>query len=181
MTKSERDELAKILKARARLANRVVEQRAAELLANAERQLAAEYKITDNAWRELTTTAQQAVREADAEIARRCRVLGIPEEFRPGLALSWYRRGENADKDRRAELRRVALTRIDAMAKSARVTIETTALDGLTQLAAGALESAEARKFLASMPTVEVLMPALDVSTLGPLALPSRDQEDVTA
>jgi len=174
MTKGERDELSKILKARARLAGRVVEQRAAELLAEAEQQLATIYKVNDQAWRELTATSQQTVREADAELARRCRTLGIPEEFRPRLMLGWSGRGENADRERRAELRKVAQTRIAAMARSARVAIETQALDGLTQLAAGALESDAARAFLAAMPTPEALMPALDVKMLGPLALPTR-------
>jgi len=58
------------------------------------------------------------------------------------------------------------------MAQQARVAIETTELDGLAKLAAGALESARAQEFLASLPAVEVLMPKLDVSALGPLALP---------
>ena len=169
MTKGEREELSKLLKARSRLAGRVVDQRAAELLADAETQLAKEYKIDDAAWSTLTAEAKNVVRDADKEIARRCRALGIPDEFRPGLDLMWYRRGENALKERRAELRKVAQTRIHAMAAAARVEIETKALDGLTLLAQGALESAEARAFLSSMPTVEALMPALDVSALGPM------------
>jgi hypothetical protein len=177
MRKAERDELAKILKARARVAKSTVDQRAAVLLADAEQQLAARYKINAPLWADLTIAAEQAVETADAELAKRCRALGIPEEFRPGLHFSWYGRGENAEKNRRAELRKVAQTRIDAMAQAARVAIETRTLDGLTQLAAGALESAEAQAFLASMPTIEALMPALDVSSLGPLALP-RTGED---
>jgi hypothetical protein len=181
MTKGERDELSKILKARARLAGRVVEQRSAELLAEAEQQLATVYKVNDEAWRELTATAQQTIREADAELARRCRTLGIPEEFRPGLRLGWYGRGENADKARRAELRKVAQSRIEAMAKAARVAIETRALDGLTKLAAGVLESDAARAFLAAMPAAEALMPALDVTTLGPLALSAKRAESLIA
>ena len=176
MTKADRDELARLIKARVRVAKSVVEQRAAALLADAERQLATRYKIDDAAWVDLTEAATQAVRDADAELARRCRALGIPEEFRPGLTVSWWGRGENGLSERRTELRRVARTRIDAMAKQARVAIETKALDGLEMLAAGALESAAAREFLASMPTVDTLMPALDISALGPLALPQRHE-----
>jgi hypothetical protein len=67
------------------------------------------------------------------------------------------------------------------MTKQALVTIETKALDGQTLLAAGALESEEAKAFLASMPTVEALMPALDVASLGPLALSARPEESVTS
>jgi hypothetical protein len=174
INKGEREELAKILTARERVAKSVVEQRAAELLADVEQQLAARYTISDDAWHDLTAAAKAAVQAADAEIARRCQSLGIPETFRPSLDLSWYSRGENADKKRRDELRRVAKTRIDALAKKALVVIQTRSLDGRTLLAAGALESDEARAFLASMPTVEALMPVIDVSALGPLALPQH-------
>jgi hypothetical protein len=172
MTKRERDELGKILKGRARVAPRVVDQRAAELLADVEQQLATKYKIDDGAWRDLTATADQVVKEADAELAGRCRDLGIPEAFRPELNLHWYSRGENADGKRRAELRRVAQTRIQALATQARTTIETKALDGLTLLAQGALASEEAKAFLAAMPSIDALMPMLDLGTLDPLALP---------
>ena len=174
ISKADREELAKILTARERVAKSVVEQRAAELLADVEQQLAARYTISDEAWRDLTDAAKKVIGEADAEIARRCQVLGIPETFRPSLELSWYSRGENADKKRRAELRLVAETRIDALAKKALVVIKTKSLDGRTLLAAGALESAEARAFLAAMPTVETLMPAIDVTALGPLAIPQH-------
>jgi hypothetical protein len=174
--KSERDELVKILKGRARVAQRVVDQRAAELEAHVEQQLAAKFTVDDAAWRDLTATAAQVVEEADAELARRCRDLAIPEEFRPQLSLGWYSRGENADAKRRAELRKVALARIDALAKQARVEIETKALDGQTLLARGALESAEAQAFLAAMPTVEALMLALDVAQLGLLTPPRRSE-----
>ena len=171
MAKGERDELAKILKARARLANRVVEQQAAKLQADVEQQLSSRYKIGEMAWADLTLAASKAVEQADAELAKRCRALGIPEEFRPSLTISWYGRGENADGKRRTELRTLAARRIEAMAAEARVAIEMAALDGLTHLTTGALASDEARAFLEAMPTVERLMPRLDVAALGPLAL----------
>lgn len=172
MNKSDREELAKILKARARLAHRLVEQQAAKLEADVEQQLSSRFKIDDSAWADLTLTTTQVMEEADAELAKRCRARGIPEEFRPSLNVSWYGRGENADSKRRAELRTLAARRIEAMAAEARVAIETAALDGLTQLTTGALASDEARAFLEAMPTVERLMPRLDVAALGPLALP---------
>jgi hypothetical protein len=172
ISKAEREELRAVLKGRARLVKKIIEQRGAQLLADAEQKLAAEYKIDAEAWKDLTAGAHAAVKQADAELARRCRALGIPAEFRPSLNLSWYGRGENALNARRVELRRVAVTRINAMAKEAEVQMETKALDGLELLARSALESAEAQQFLASMPTVEALMPALDVAQLGPLALP---------
>lgn len=179
MTKAEREELARLLKARARVANRVAEQRAAELFADVERQLATRYEADAAAWKDVTSAAKKFVEEADAELARRCRARDIPEQLRPRLVYGWLMRGENAFKDRRAELRKVAQTRIEALAAMARATIETKALDGLTMLVAGALETAEAREFLKSMPTIETLMPAVDVSALDPLALPERPEGDI--
>ena len=175
ISKGEREELRGILNGRRRLAKKVIEQRAAELLADAEQQLATRYKIDAAAWRDLSAAAEDAVKKADAELAHRCRTLGIPAEFRPELSLWWSSRGENGDIKRRAELRKVAVTRIKEMAKQAEVQMETRALDGLELLARSALESAAAQEFLASMPTVESLMPALDVSALGPLALPQPE------
>jgi hypothetical protein len=60
----------------------------------------------------------------------------------------------------------VAQTRNGALAQQARLAIETKALDGLTLLARGALASQEAREFLSSMPTVESLMPAMDLAVI---------------
>jgi hypothetical protein len=105
MTKSERDELSKLLEARARAANRVVEQRAAELEADVEAKLAATFEMYDPKWKDLTAAADRVVRDAVAEIAARCRALGIPEAFRPGLSLWLSGRGENGAATRRAERR----------------------------------------------------------------------------
>jgi hypothetical protein len=153
MTKSERDQLSKLLEARARAANRVVEQRAAELEADVEAKLAATFEMYDPKWKDLTAAADRVVRDADAEIAARCRALGIPEAFRPGLSLWLSGRGEKRGGD--ATGRASRYSRIDALAKAARHAIESQALDRVTKLALGTLASTEAKAFLASMPTVE--------------------------
>ena len=70
-------------------------------------------------------------------------------------------------KERRAELRRVAQTRIEALQQAAIVRIEAAKVEGLTLLARDGLESAEAQAFLAAMPTAEILMPRLDVPALA--------------
>ena len=104
--------------------------------------------------------------EAGARIAERCRELDIPPEFAPGLHVGWYGRGENAAARRRAELRKVAQTRLEAEGRKAKLAVESASLDMLTTLAAGALASVEAQKFLESMPTPEALMPALELREL---------------
>ncbi len=174
MTRAERVELAKLARMRAKVARTEVDQRAAELRADVERQLSATYQFGDEAWRDVTAAAQAAVAAADEQVAARCRELGIPDEFRPRLTVNWYGRGENATASRRAELRKTANAHIEAQAKGAKTTIEARALDVQTDLMAGGLTSAAARRFLAEMPTPAALMPTIDVGELQALGGDAR-------
>jgi hypothetical protein len=124
MTKAEREELVKLVRRREQVAKTAAKTRAAELLADVEEKLAAIYRADDERWQTITRAAEEAVAAADQEIAARCREQGIPVQFRPGLTLSWYRRGENASAERRAELRKVATSRIAALEQRAKEEIE---------------------------------------------------------
>jgi len=174
LTRAERDDLAKVARLRARVARSQVAQREAELLADVEKQLAAQYDIADEAWQEVTAAATQAVQEADRQVAERCRERGIPQDFRPSMHVSWFGRGANAVASRRAELRRVAQTRITAAGKAAKASIEAREAEILTELLAGGLTSDAARAFLQSIPTPAELMPPLAVAELEGAAR-SRD------
>jgi hypothetical protein len=88
------------------------------------------------------------------------------EEFRPSLRLGWIGRGENLMKDRRAELRRVAQTKIAAIEAQAVAEIERQSVEVQTRLVAGSLGSASAVAFLEAMPGPAELMPALAVGDL---------------
>jgi len=92
--------------------------------------------------------------------------LGIPPEFQPQLGFTWLQRGENAYAARRAELRRVAKAEIDAMEKVARVQIEQASVQAQTEVIANGLTSMAAIEFLRSMPAIETMMPALDVTAI---------------
>jgi hypothetical protein len=166
MTKADRDELRRVVRMRAKVAHNGIEARRAELLADFEAQMAAKYDFDDARWSEITATAATAIREGDRQIADICGEVGIPEEFRPRLALSWRDRGENAVAGRRAELRKVAATRLDALAKAAKVSIDRAELDACTDLAAGALQTDEARAWLERQPTIDQLMPPLDLAEM---------------
>src|SRR5690348_3800209 len=121
MTRHEREDLRRLCRYQATLAKTGAAQRAAELRADFEEQLASIFRFDDDAiWKAVTETADAAVDEADKRIAARCNELGIPERFRPSLHLSWYSRGENASGKRRAELRKVAESHIEALEKKAR-------------------------------------------------------------
>lgn len=111
-------------------------------------------------WRQMNANAVHEIAAANERIAQRATELGIPHRFQPKLNLIWTGRGENGCRDRVAELRRMAKTRLDAIEKDARATIERESVDLQTRIMAGALQSAEAVEFLAAMPTIEQLMPA---------------------
>jgi hypothetical protein len=160
MSKGEREDLAKLVRRREKLAKADVDRVGAERLAEFEGEVASVYHIDDDAvWREAHAAASKATAEAKAKIAERCRELGIQERFAPTVEIAWYSRGENASRDRVTELRRVAKTRFDAEGKAAKAEIERQSVEVQTELVAGGLESDEARAFLASMPEAEALMP----------------------
>lgn len=166
MTKGERDELKSLAKQRARVAKAGIEMRQAELRADVEAQLSAIYKPTEEAWADLAAEAMTKVQALDGELAQRCQELGIQADLRPSLRCDWYGRGDNADKIRRAELRMAATRRIEAEGRAAKVRIDEATLEVLTELAAGALTSGQAKQFLQGMPTLAQLMPPLDVREL---------------
>lgn len=176
MTKGERNELAKVARLRARVAGANVAQRQAELLAEIEEQLSAEYRFDDAAWADVTTEANRAIAEADAAVSQRCRDLGIPDRFRPSLTIGWYSRGENAAAARRTELRALAKARVEADAKAAKLVIANREADVLTEIIAGGLETDAARRFLDSIPTAHELMPAFTLAELQPVAPANRSR-----
>src|SRR3954462_8237405 len=118
MTKSQRDEPAKLARRREKLPKADVARLAADRLAAVEQELAAVYKLDDDqVWRDAYTEVSELVADANARVIERCRQLGIREQFAPSISVEWWRRGENASKERVAELRRVAKAKLDAGAK----------------------------------------------------------------
>ncbi len=174
MTRRDREELQKIARLRAKVARDGVAEREAHLRAEAEEQLSAAYRFDDSVWTDITSAAKAAVAAADEQVAARCRELGVPERFRPGLNIGWYTRGENAAASRRAELRRLAEARISAAGKQARTAIDKRTADVLTQLIAGGLESDQARAHLESIPTADQLMPAVNIAELEATTSPPQ-------
>jgi hypothetical protein len=93
------------------------------------------YAFDDDAvWKAATLAAQAAVAAAQAEIAARCAELGIPPEFAPGISFGWHGRGENAVAGRRAELRRMAKSRVEAIELEAVTKIERLSLAAQTEV-----------------------------------------------
>jgi hypothetical protein len=81
-------------------------------------------------------------------LAEDCRRLGIPQAFRPSINLRWYSRSENASKERRAELRRVMVTRLAAIERAAIEEIEAGHRKIMTAILSATLSSGEAMALL---------------------------------
>ena len=81
------------------------------------------------------------------------------------MDLRWYGRGENASASRRAELRKVAQSRIEAKRREAYARIEHRSAEVQTGLLTIGM-SAEAAALLDSMPAAEALLPHISVAEI---------------
>lgn len=175
MSRADRGNLERLARKRAKVATSMIGERVKVLRADVEDQLSAEYEFDDAVWADITRQAQAEVAKADAKVASICRAMGVAEHLRPSLTVGWQGRGENALASRRTELRRLAHTRIDAAAESAKVAIERSLLEVETGLIRDGLESAQAVKFIEAMPSPDELLSPVRVGELEPEAAHSRD------
>jgi hypothetical protein len=168
ITKGERDQLIRVIRGRARQAEREAEARERVLLAEVQDQLTAEFDAHDQLWADAVKAAEEAAAKANAQVQAACADLGIPAKDAPRLDLGWSARSpEYADRNRRAELRKLAEVRLAALTKTAKTAIRSAALDAEERLILDGLQSGEARALFESMPTVEQIMPALGLDDLG--------------
>jgi hypothetical protein len=166
MTAAERTDLARVVRLRAKIRRSDVDEHKARQLAKVEQQLAKIYSKHDKRWAAITEAAQKVTDEANAQIRKICMDGGTVPEFGPCLYLGWEGRGENAFTARRAELRKVATTQIEANARAARMRIDRAEASLLEQITARGLRTDDAKKFLESMPSIEELMPNLEIGEL---------------
>ena len=163
-TRAECEDVLRIARLREKVAKSEARRRSSELKADFEAKLAASYSFDQSAvWAEAKRQAELVAKEMDERIAQECEKLSIPQKFRPGISVCWYGRGENASRERRVELRKVADTRIAALEKRAFEEIERHNLDFQTKVLVVGLASPEAQQLLAQMPTAEMLMPPISM------------------
>lgn len=169
MTKGEREDIQRLIRQREKVLKSAAKQRSAELIADFENQMAAEYRLGDDpVWEELARIAEAEVEKLDKRVQARCRELGIPAQFSPGLSLNWRHKGwSNALEKRVAELRTSAKAEIEAMEKKAIVQIEMASVEAQTQIAVAGLTSDAAHAFVQQLPTVEKLMPQMTYQQLA--------------
>lgn len=173
MTKAVRESLLQVVRLRARVAKSDATAYSAKLRADFEQQLDTKYSFDQDAiWQEMASLMQATADEASAKVEARCRELGIPKWASPDLGWYWRSRGENATKERRTELRRLAHTQIEAIEKDAKAKIDRSSSDVQTQLYASGLTTESAQIFLEQMPSIESLMPLLELTKVEALLGP---------
>jgi hypothetical protein len=173
LSRRDHDDLAKLVRRQEQVAKTQAKRRAAELRADFEAQLATIFEANDERWRLVTERLEEMTATANAEIKRVCLEEGVRPEFAPSVDLRWYGRGQNMEKERRAELRRVAETRIEALEQKAREEIELRSVEFQARLLGGVLETDSGHALLEAMPKAADLMPPLDAAELDQ-ALPLR-------
>ena len=169
MNKSEREDLLRLIRQREKVLKSAARQRSAELLADFENQMGSEFAFDDDAvWAQAYNEAAIEIKKAQTVIAKRCRELGIPDRFAPDLEMEWRHRGyDNLIDKRKAELRRIATTRIQAIEIKAVADIEMNCLKAQEQIALAGLTSEAAHSFIEALPSIEALMPALSYSEIA--------------
>jgi hypothetical protein len=182
MTRAEREDLQRLIRQRERLLKSAAKERSAELLADFENQMGQEYSFNqDEVWKKAREAADREVKKAQTQIAARCVELGIPKRFAPDLTLGWWGRGENALKERRSELRKMAQTQIAAIEKRAITQIEMGSLEAQTELACAGLTSEAAKSFVDKLPAIADLMPMLSFAEVAGEAAPPVAEQLVSS
>ena len=174
MTRQEREALAKLIRQRERLAKTGAAERSAVLLADFEQQADRMYAYDeDDVWRQAVLAAKEEVAKASVQISKRCSELGIPQPFAPTLSVVWHQQRASVGVER-AKMRQVAKRRIEQIEATARTAIERASVAAQEALLIGALTTESARMFADTMPSVEELMPKLDMSDLQQALIEQR-------
>lgn len=169
ITKGERAELRSLIRQRFKVLRSDVAAREAELLSELESRIADRFAGDEKAWADVDFAIDEAVAEANRRANDIVREMvgrdGWPREGRivRSCPVSEIRNsvvGARSYEQERMVMRRNGQARIGATVKAAVLQLNRQEVDLLTRLAAGALESEEARAFLGEIPTVSALVPA---------------------
>lgn len=184
MTKAERDALTSLVRQRFKLLRHDIDVRKAEMIADLERRLAAQFTKADKDWDD----AQFLIKEAADECNRK--VNDVYRQFSVSVGSEYPEKADyslvsihdvkNPIPGRKFVARKQALADIDAVEAQALHQLARTENDLLTDLLTGGLESADARAFIARIPSASALMvPAASLAALvGALDDPADERTE---
>lgn len=174
MTKKEREALVKLIRQRERLAKTTATERSKTLMADFEQQADRIYSYDEDAvWKKVVETANEEVNKAAEKIADRCRELGIPQTFAPTFRFIWQQQRAAIGYERE-KMRQVAKRRIEQIEASARTAIERASVAAQEALLIGGLDTDAAKYFLESMPSVDEMMPQINMADLQQALIEER-------
>jgi hypothetical protein len=176
LTRRDVDALIKVVNQRARLAGQQIDAAKAARIAQFEADALQVWDTRMLGISEAVAAANAEVEKIRQQMNARLDELDLPEHSRPRLASVGIYAQQSADRYFRSDLRRQITTEVDAAAKAAKIQIETEKLRVTEQLLVNALDSAEARSLIESLPTAEALMPSLEVTVLVDRALKAGDR-----
>jgi hypothetical protein len=158
ITPGERIELRSLVKQQFKVLRAEVKARQQELTAEVDHAIVAKHETRDFLRQEVEKKARRVYQDACREIQAALEEAGHQATGRGRLR--WYEPHIFWDQDDRTILRRAAVSDLEAKVKAATLRLDRQEVDLLQNLAIGALQSDEARSFLASIPTVAELVPA---------------------
>lgn len=168
MTSSDRNALIRIVRGRARLARTETAEREKILLNEIQELIQAEFSAQDMIRGELVEKANAAIAEMNRQLVHEAALLGVPKRFAPSVMLGYESRSwEFSNPERRAQLHKLAGSRLAALKATALRIIEQGALDAEEKLLTGGLESSEARAVVDALPTAGQLMSPLSLDDIG--------------
>jgi len=165
ITKTERAELRSLINQRFKVLEADVAQRHKELLAEMEGKISEAFDDDIRQWADVGHLIHETVMEANRVANDACRGLAGKTwqelDLIRSASIEDIRRslGGQTLQDK-GQARREQTAKIEAMVKAAMLELARQKVDLLSELATGALESAEARAFLGRIPTVGQLIPA---------------------
>lgn len=159
ISKAERAELRSIVRQQFKVLRLEVDQREAELMAQIQEDVAERFAEEDRRWAVTQHKIHEIGLEANRQINDVLREGGY--ETRGHTEKNYIRVAEmRQPKEKRYEMQRVGEARVHAQVKAAKLQLDRQEADLLRSLAVGAVESEEARQFLADIPTVAQLVPS---------------------
>jgi hypothetical protein len=179
LSSRERNDLLVMIRQRATIAKSLASQRAAELVADFDQQMATYYSfLDDDVWKEAVDKAHKVAEAANAEITQRCQELKIPKRFAPRLTMPYWVDSDAhyMTKSEKKDLRDAAKSRIEALRKVAITEITRRSIEAQEKVIVPGLTSPLAQQLLTSIPSVTDLMPTLSIQSIAKLI--GKEQQD---
>jgi len=157
----ERRELRSVVRSQFKVLRAEVEQRQAELEAEAEQQLMRRYRDEDKQMEDLNWRVAQVIEQANNDVADLMKAVGLGQDGGQWTRMSrlgtprFTRKSED-----RKQLHAALIAGIKSQVKTASLALDRQEADLLRQLAIDALETDAAQAFLTRIPTVAELVPA---------------------